>query len=231
MKTYPTINECRGYVAAQLMRHDATAERHTYPTITISRQAGARGRSIAHELQKSLNAESPNTYVPWGLFDENLVQQVLEDNDLPAELEKFMPESTVSELESSINEILGRHPSLWSLFEKTTSTIVRLSRMGHCIIVGRAGNVITHGMRNVLRVRLIGNEVNRIYRMVHAHGMTEKGAKEFVHDEDVARRKYMKQHFNCDIDDPQTYDLVINTDHISDDCVVNMLIEGTKHLK
>ncbi|HAV12000.1 MAG TPA: hypothetical protein DCX06_00685 [Opitutae bacterium] len=230
MKTYPTIDECRGYVAAQLAKPNSTKHTPRLPAITISRQAGARGRMIAHKLQMSLNAETPNEYIPWGLFDENLVQKVLEDHDLPTDLEKFMPEAAVSEFESSINEILGRHPSMWSLFEKTTRTIVRLSQMGRCIVVGRAGNMITHGMSNVLRVRLIGNEVNRTYHMVHAHGMSETEAKQFIRDEDRSRSAYVKQHFHCDINDPQTYDLVINTDHLNDDHIVNMLVEGVNCL-
>ncbi len=77
------------------------------------------------------------------MFDENLVSQVLDDHDLPAELEKFMPDDTIGEWEGTINELLGRHPSLWSLFEKTSGTIARLARMGHCIIVGRGGNEVT----------------------------------------------------------------------------------------
>ncbi|MGJ8652980.1 MAG: AAA family ATPase [Opitutaceae bacterium] len=231
MKSYPTINECRGYVSALCHSHESGSTLYAKrPAVTISRQAGARGRSIAHELQKSLNAESPNAQTSWALFDENLVQKVLEDNDLPAELEKFMPEDAVSELQGSINEILGRHPSLWALFEKTTRTIVRLSHLGRCIIVGRGGNLITHGLSNVLRVRLIGSEANRIHQMVNVHGMTEDGAKKFVKEEDVARRDYVKQHFNSDIDDPHTYDLAINTDHLSDERIVGMLTSAVHEI-
>lgn len=232
MKTYPTINECRGYVSALLQSHDPEVAHHKRrPAITISRQTGARGRTIGHELQKSLNAESPNTYIPWALFDDDLVQKILEDNDLPAELEKFMPEDKVSEIEGSINEILGRHPSLWSLFEKTTRTIVRLSHMGHCIIVGRGANHITHGAPNVLNVRLIGSEVKRVYRMVHVHGMSEGAAQKYVKEQDIARRHYVKHHFNSNIDAPQNYDLIINTDHLSDEQIVTMLSSAVHELR
>jgi cytidylate kinase len=227
MKKYPTINECRGYVSALLNSHDPqVATLPKRPAITISRQTGARGRTIAQDLQQTLNAGTSAMSAPWAIFDENLVQQVLEDHNLPKELEKFMPESAVNEVESSINEILGRHPSLWSLFEKTTRTIVRLTHLGHCIIIGRGANYITRWSPNVLNVRLVGSEANRLHQMVHTHGMSLDKAKKYMKEEDAHRRHYAKQHFNSDIDDPKGYDLIINTDHLSDQSIVNMLAKA-----
>lgn len=224
MNIHSNLSQCRGYVAAQL-HHKPSLHKHSArsPSITISRQTGARGRTIGKKLQASLNAETPNDSFPWALFDDDLVKQILEDNNLPLELEKFMPDDAVSEVEGSINEILGRHPSLWSLFEKTVRTIVRLSHMGHSIIVGRGGNLITHGFSNVLKVRLIGSEEARIAQMVK-HGMSAGEALKFIKEEDTARKNYIKQHFKSDIDNSMSYDLTINTDKLKDEEVVEILV-------
>ena len=48
--------------------------------------------------------------MPWTLFDDDLIKQVLEDHQLPKDLEKFMPDDAMSEFEGTINELLGRHP-------------------------------------------------------------------------------------------------------------------------
>jgi cytidylate kinase len=198
------------------------------PAITISRQTGARGRTIGRLLQDTLREQHPKAEIPWTLFDDDLVQQVLKDHNLPGDLEKFMPDDAVGELESSINEILGRHPSMWSLFEKTVSTIARLSRMGHCIIVGRGGNRITQQFDNVLRVRLVGSEEHRVRQMMQVSSMTEAAARKFVKDEDAARYRYVKQHFQSDIDNPLHYDLVLNTDHFTDAQAVAILIAAIR---
>jgi len=225
MELHPSFKECRSYVAALLHeRSSAPLAAHRPPAITISRQAGARGRTIGLKLQNALRAQSPKDAIPWTLFDEDLVKQVLEDHQLPADLEKFMPDDAVSQIEGSINELLGRHPSLWTLFEKTVSTIVRLSRTGHSIIVGRGGHEIAQKFTNVRRVRLVGSPQQRLQQMVHVHGMSEAGAKKFIKDEDAARRRYIKQHFDQEIDDPMRYDLVINTDHLKDETIVEMLV-------
>jgi len=224
------LSECRGYVAAHLHASpkaaDAAAARA--PAVTISRQAGARGRTIGEKLRDALRERNPKAAVPWTLFDDNLVRKVLEDHQLPADLEKFMPDDAIGELEGSINEMLGRHPSLWTLFEKTVDTIVRLARLGNCIIVGRGANCITRGFANTLHVRLVGTEPVRLRRMMEGHGMSEKGARQFIKEEDAARRRYVKQHFSRAIDDPMIYDLVVNTDRLDDDAVVQTLMSALR---
>jgi cytidylate kinase len=230
MITQTAIRECRTYVAAHLKAKDHPEKmplRRT-PSITISRQTGARGRSIGEKLQNALRARNPKAPAPWTLFDKNLVKKILEDHDLPADLEKFMPDDAVGELEGSINEILGRHPSHWQLFENTVETIARVCRMGNCIVVGRGANKITRGFSNVLHVRFIGSNDLRIHRINDIMDISRKEAERYIKDEDTARRKYMKQHFHCDIDDPLLYDLVINTDLLDDDTVVNILISAVE---
>lgn len=111
MLGHPSFSECRSYVAANL-HHKPKAVSARLPAITISRQTGARGRSIGSKLQAALRAREPKAKIPWTLFDDDLVKKVLEDHQLPADLEKFMPDNAVSGIESSINEILGRHPSM-----------------------------------------------------------------------------------------------------------------------
>ncbi|MDQ8206873.1 cytidylate kinase-like family protein [Coraliomargarita sp. SDUM461003] len=230
MELHPSYQECRGYIAAHLHHKPEFPVKATErpPAITISRQAGARGRTIGLKLQNELRAMAPKAPIPWTLFDDNLVQQVLEDHQLPADLEKFMPDDAISELQSSINELLGRHPSLWTLFEKSVSTITRLSRMGHCIIVGRGGHEITRGFPNVIRVRLIGSMEQRMRQMTQGHGMSATAAQKYIKEEDAARRRYIKQHFDADIDAPTRYDLVINTDHLNDDSIVRLLIASVE---
>ena len=109
------------------------------------------------------------------------------------------------------------------LFEHTVETIVRLSRIGHAIIVGRAGNQITHGLHNVVSVRLIGSLEVRTRRIAELKKISRKEALSFIKKEDAARRHYLRQHFAADIADPLSYDLVINTDHLSDESIVEIL--------
>lgn len=78
MLTNPSYSECRGYVAAHLLEGpDSTAvQTKRLPSLTISRQAGAHGRTIGLKLQEALRNQDSRSEIPWTLFDDNLVQQV-----------------------------------------------------------------------------------------------------------------------------------------------------------
>lgn len=229
MNETATFKECCSYVAALVQAQDhpeADGLPQNPSAITISRQAGSRGRSIGEKLQQALGAESPKDAIPWAFFDEDLVEKVLKDHDLPTNLAKFMPDDSVSEIDSMINEILGRHPSLWTLFEHTVETMVHLCHMGHCILVGRGGNKVAEGLSNVTRVRFVGSKQRRLLQMINVHKMSLEAAKAYIKMEDQARKRYMKRHFDSDIDDPREYDLVINTDHYSDEAVVQIILSA-----
>ena len=231
MNKHPTFNECCSYVAALAQKQPTPKDARRPSAITIARQAGTRGRSIAKKLKNKLRADSPKDALPWTFFDENLVQEVLIDHDLPTNLAKFMPDDAVNEYSSIVNEILGRHPSLWTLFENTTQTMLRLCRVGHCILMGRGGNKVAEGLSNVTRVRFVGTEACCMQQMVTAHNMSIDDAKRYIKKEDQARQLYMKSHFSCDVDDPHQYDLVINTDHYTDEAVVEMIIAAVEARK
>ncbi|MBT4756917.1 MAG: cytidylate kinase-like family protein [Opitutae bacterium] len=226
MNETSSFNECCSYVAALVQEKTHPEVEQPHPAITISRQTGARGRSIGKKIQDALREGSPQDPIPWTCFDEDLVEKVLNDHDLPASLAKFMPEDSVSEIDSTINEILGRHPSLWTLFEQTVESMVHLCHMGNCILVGRGGNKIAEGLSNVTRVRFVGSLSQRIKQVVSIHGMSNKEAKYFIKQEDRARQRYMKNHFDSDVENPFDYDLVINTDHYSDQAVVQIVLSA-----
>lgn len=205
---------------------DAYPTRRHAPAITIARQTGARGVSICtalHEKLESMHAKDP---LRWKLFDSELSKEILKEHNLPAHLEKFIPDEAMSEYDGMINEIPGRHPSLWTLFKDTKETIGHLARTGHSILVGRGANFITRSMANVLNVRLIGSYEQRLKNICESMQLSEKMAQSLLKHEDHGRRSYVKQHYHADIDDPKHYDLVINTDHFGDNEVVQMLLSA-----
>lgn len=232
--TAPNLFRERGsYLSLNLAPRtsDARLEADRAPAITISRQTGARGIAICEMLHDQLQAENRDEQLPWTLYDSELGRKILQDHGLPEYLDKFIPDQAVSEFDATINELLGRHPSLFRLFKNSKETIIKLSKAGHSIIVGRGGNRVTETMHNVLKVRLIGSTlVRRRYLMDHLEVPAET-ADSILTREDNARRSYVKQHFHCDIDDPTLYDLVINTDRIEDPAVVQLIMNALQQLK
>src|SRR5271166_852484 len=204
------IDVFSSYLQSQVA-HPAKA-RETRLAITISREVSAGGRTIAELVAQRLTAleKTPPT-TPWAVFDANLAKQVLEDHKLPPDLERFVTEDAKLTVEGIVEEVLKLHPAAWTLVEHTTKTILRLASLGHAIVVGRGGNIITARLANVFHVRLVAPLAMRIRHTAEYHHLNEAESAKFVREHDHARRRYVRRYFNAEIDDPTLYDATLNT--------------------
>ncbi len=181
------------------------------PCITISREAGAGADLVSEYLAEYLQQFNDDSSAPWTVFDKNLIEKVIEDHNLPKKLSQYFVEDKLSEIKSTVNEILGLHPHAWVLISKTSNTILQLAQIGNCIIIGRAGNIITGKLRNSFHVKLIAPIEPKIKRIMEKYNLTGKEALEFIKKEDLARKNYLKKYFNKDSEDLSLYNIVINT--------------------
>jgi cytidylate kinase len=188
----------------------------TLPAVTISRETGAGGLTVAVLLADLLQKAAPKHGVAWTVFDKNLVEFVLEDLHLPRRLSSVLPENQVSGITDAIEELFGLHPAEWTMVQKTSETILHLAMLGGVILVGRGANIVTAGLDNVFHVRLVGSLERKIERIMLRYELKEKEARSFIAREDKARVRYLRKHFGEAIDNPLLYHLTINTDRL--DC-------------
>jgi len=182
--------------------------------VTISRQSGSGAHVVAEKLADYLHTHFSGSRDPWLIFDRNLAERVLEDNNLPKYLAKYMPEDQVSAITDAIDEMFGLHPPFWTLRQKTSETILHLAERGNVILIGRGANVITRKLGHVFHVRLVGSLEKRVEHIQEIYGIEKRKATELIAREDRGRRRYLRKYFGKEIDDPLLYDLVINTDAI-----------------
>ena len=179
--------------------------------ITVTRQTGAAGPAFFEMLKVRL-AEEDAAGPGWMVFEKNLIQRVIEEHHMPSRLAKYMNEGGDSEINDTLEELFGLHPARWTLVRKTSETMMRVAQLGHSIIIGRAGNMVTKKLSSGLHVLMVAPAKVRVQRIQDFYGMTRSTAVEFVRREDLEKRTYMKKYFNHNIDDPSLYDLVINTE-------------------
>lgn len=213
------LDLCRAYLqsTANVKIKGAANTAVEGPVVTISRAAGARGNSIAEVLVRELekNDRIPKRH-PWTLFNQNLVQQVIEEHRLPETTAEYFPEDKADDVRAVIAEILGLHHGVYTTVRKTAETIRRIAKAGNTVIVGRGANLITADISNSVHVRLVGNLEIRIRHFAQHFGLSRKQAAAEVVRLDRARKRYIRAHFKADIDDPLLYDLTLNTDRFSD---------------
>jgi len=184
--------------------------------------------AVAEKLAELLQAREPVS-CGWTIFNKNLIEKVLEEHHQPKDLAKFMPEARVSAIESAMEELLGLHPSTWTILEQTTETILHLAEIGNVILVGRGANVITRPMKNVFHVRLVAPLEKRVEAVMLKSQQSREAALECVKKEDRARERYLKDNFKADVNDPMLYDLVVNTARLSHVEAAHVIGEAMRH--
>ena len=218
------LQSCRSYVSAMGSSLETRVSvSQCLASITISREAGARGQTIGKKLAEALNQGQTRDAVPWALFDKDLMKRVLADHNLSENLAKFFPETRWSEYDAIVGSLLKLHPDNWTVSKYTVDTIRRLGRAGHAIVVGRGSHIIAANLPNVLKVRFVGSVASRVKYLRESRNLSERDARTYLETHDQDRSAYLKQHFGHDIDDAHDYSLVINTDRFSDDEVVHLL--------
>ena len=91
------LEHCLSFINSQLQdggKSGIHGEGSVRRAVTISRQAGCGALAVAGKLAEYLQSRSPKGAPPWTVFDQNLMDKVLEDHNLPIRLARLLPEDT-----------------------------------------------------------------------------------------------------------------------------------------
>ena len=190
------------------------AEPRVRRAVTISRQAGCGALIVADKLASYLQPHSPPEGAKWTVFDRELMDKVLADHKMPKYLAQFLPEDRASQIEDTLADIFGVHPPAQTVVKQTAETLLQLAELGNAILIGRAGNIVTAKLPNVLHVRLVAPLDDRIERICHDDNKSPAEARQFCLEEEQARTRYLKTYFHADINDPLQYHLILNTSRV-----------------
>jgi cytidylate kinase len=100
-----------------------------------------------------------------------------------------------------------------------------LANQGKVVIIGRAGQMILRGRREVLHVQVIAPRSLRAERVAARQEISLDCAFAQVDASDRRRRSYLKRFYNVRWDDPNLYDLVINTANLSPNAAAQLITQ------
>lgn len=223
MNRHPILERAEGYFTSEWHESRSPWTKPPTPFITISRESSAGGSRLAQLIAEKFNSE-PTSRTDWSIFGGNIINQMLQTNHLPGDLARFLPEDKIPEVNATIGEFVGLHPSLWGLVQKANETMRRLASGGHVILVGRGANFVTAGLAGGVHVRLVAPPEYRARDYARRFGVSEEAA--LLHNAkcDAARRRYVAAHFSSAVENPASYDLVINTAHVPLTEIVQLVV-------
>lgn len=210
MHSQPSLQHAEAYINIHVSRSGRSYHgRPPGPFVTVSREAGTGVADFANLLASRLDHELPGEK-PWTVFDRNLVETMLKSRSLSPRLAAFLPEDRISDIQASVGEIVGLHPSLWELIQRTNEMMKQLVRAGHVILVGRGANYATAEVAHGVHLRLVAPAEYRAHCKARELDVPVEVALARNAEVDTARRKYVRSVFDADVERPQAYDLVIN---------------------
>lgn len=168
--------------------------------ITISRQMGSFGTKIAKNLQEKTGYNF--------LDKESLEKELVNKCGIPEDKAKRYDE---------------KKPAFWDMFSSDKdrylyflkSTMYELARNDNSIVMGRGGQVLFADIPGALHVRIVAPYELRVKRVKEEFDYDDQLAEQVVKHSDHDRTGFHKFFFHVNWDDPQLYDLTINTQHFT----------------
>lgn len=200
------------------------------PFVTISRQAGAGGHTLARTLLEVLERQDDaRLFAGWEMFDQKLVAMVADDPDLQVSVESLLGERYHRSADDFFRQILTSTTHQDLVMNRVFRLVRLLAEVGKAVIVGRAGSEVTRGLGPSVSVRLVAPKEVRIERMMHLHGLDRKAARTATENQDDGRARLLKRHFRVDIDDPLLYDATWNTGQAPCEAIAESIVATLRH--
>lgn len=210
------------YEMERLQRSDLKNGHH--PFVTISRQAGAGGHSLAEALLARMGKEPDPLFRGWQVFDQELCRKVLEDPGLKVSMRSLLTEEYRTQVEDLLAGVIVGESPQGTVIKRTFETLRVLAAFGKVILVGRAGSCVTAGLPLGVHVRLVAPEPMRVRRMSDLLHQGPEDARKTVHKQDLDRARLVKDYFSREIDDPLLYDVVWNAGRVPMETAASCII-------
>jgi hypothetical protein len=199
----------------QMLKEKPKEKPRLRPIITVSRGYGAHGEEVARKLSELTGFQ---------LLDREILDAIINDIGIQNKMVELFDEDTRSELESWFyGMITGRIVDKSDYLKSLTKIIGSILKYGETVIVGRGANVIV-GQDKGFHLRVTASMKRRADTISERLGISYEKAFKQIEESDKRKAVYFKKSFGVDINDLTLYDLVISTENLSVDDVVELAL-------
>lgn len=173
--------------------------------ITIGRQHGTNGKTIAVELSKKLGIPCySREIVDEAAKNSNFSKEVLDSYDE----KRVSPYVLTTPDYPSFNETFHMNIEVVSV---QFDAIRTLAEKGDCIFVGRCADYILRNRDDLVRVFIYGDYSNRVKNIMQRKDLTEDKAKKLIKEVDKDRASYYRYYTDQIWGDLDNYDLCVDS--------------------
>ena len=182
-----------------------------YSVITITREFGSGGRTIAKKVADDLGYE---------YYDYELVQKIAKESGFA---EGFIEEYGEETANSGFFAFLGNN---WGnnisdqLYLAERKVILELAEKGNCVIVGRCADYILRDRTDTLNVFIYADMDWKKDRIVNLYGEREQSPEKRILEKDKKRKAYYKYYTDRNWNRAANYHISLESSELGiDKCV------------
>jgi len=206
-------------------QRESEQARRNKPFVTIAREAGAGGRTLAEALARKLAERETDSDRPWLVYDRELVQKVADDHHIAGTLVESLEDQQHHSLKELFKQLTNEAPATLTLVKKVSETMLGLAKKGRVVLVGRGGVFITRNLPGGVHVFLTAPKEDRIKHLASEWGLSDDQARDKVHELDRNRADFYRRYFPRFRAEPGAFDLVLETSKTPLDEQVAAVIE------
>ncbi len=178
--------------------------------ITISREMGSGGIPIAHRAAEELG---------YTLVDGSILKKSAAKYGLSEEAFEHADEKPPAFVEGEdVQHLLD--------LRQIELMVLDFALKGNVIVYGRAGEDLLKDIQSVFRVRIIAPFEDRVERWAEREWLDPDLARLMVRKSDQQRAGFVRYYFDREWENPLHYDMVINTQRLSEDKAVELICSG-----
>lgn len=180
--------------------------------ITISEMSGTHGEKIARQVAKELGYTHYGEDELFKVADEmGFLEDVKKLNEKgPTLFEKFFSE----------------RPKIY--LNRLQAVIFEVAKKRDAVFFGRGSQLLLHSFDCAFHVLVTGSMEKRVQRVMEEKRVSREVAEQMIHRFDHDKRRFLRFAFDEDWLDPQLYDLLLNTDKLSFDSAVRIVLDAAK---
>ena len=206
------------------------------PVITIAREFGAGGASVARMVADRLGLE---------IVDQSLIADLARRLGEPEDRIRAEDEHPASRLLGGRLDLLAplagglgmaweppypdpRFDPRHAVVSLTEEVIREAARRGNAVIVGRGGAFVLADRPATLHVFLRAAEPIRLEAAMERFALDEGAARKRLHETDANREAYMRQLYGRGWRDPSHYHLVIDTGTLGYEAAADLVVVAAR---
>jgi cytidylate kinase len=192
------------------------------PVICISREVGCGGVKLARQL--AIELDKLTFCKKWRVVSKEILQESARELNMdPNKLRTYLKDGD----RTAFDDILSAFgEKRFKSDRKITKTLIDLvssfANDGYCIIVGRAGHIITRNIEKSLLIKLTAPQDWRVKQIMEKNNLNLRMAIEFIEKTEKERENF-RRHIAGEHAKPDEFDLIINLSKIQSDEAIDLI--------